>query len=84
MSALRAHAKAPYKTDVYRKTLVALNRPGTARIEGAEGALEAAGAHSHNYGAYTRGRQLPALPNMSETSCECILNKLKGYKKKRY
>jgi hypothetical protein len=30
-SALRAHTKAPYKMDFNRKTLTALNRPGTAR-----------------------------------------------------
>jgi hypothetical protein len=29
-SALRAHAKAPYKTDLHRKTLSVLNRPGRA------------------------------------------------------
>jgi hypothetical protein len=28
LSALRAHTKAPYKTDLHRKTLRALNRPG--------------------------------------------------------
>jgi hypothetical protein len=27
LSALRAHTKAPYKTDFQRKTLMALNRP---------------------------------------------------------
>jgi hypothetical protein len=31
LSALRAHTKAPYKTDLHRKTLMALNRPGAAR-----------------------------------------------------
>ena len=31
LSALRAHTKALYKTDSHRKTLMALNRPGTAR-----------------------------------------------------
>jgi hypothetical protein len=35
LSALRAHTKAPYKTDLHRKTLMTLNRPGTARTEGA-------------------------------------------------
>ena len=34
LSALRAHTKAPYKTDLHRKTLMALNRPGTARTDG--------------------------------------------------
>ena len=33
LSALRAHTKAPYKTDLHRKTLMALNRPGTARTD---------------------------------------------------
>ncbi len=27
LSALRAHTNAPYKTDLHRKTLMALNRP---------------------------------------------------------
>jgi hypothetical protein len=31
LSALCAHTKAPYKIDFNRKTLRALNRPGTAR-----------------------------------------------------
>jgi hypothetical protein len=31
LSALRAHTKAPYKTDFNRKTLRELHRPGTAR-----------------------------------------------------
>jgi hypothetical protein len=31
LSALRAHTKAPHKTDLHRKTLMALNRPGAAR-----------------------------------------------------
>ena len=31
LSALHAHTKAPHKTDLHRKTLTALNRPGTAR-----------------------------------------------------
>jgi hypothetical protein len=31
LSALRAHTKAPYKTDFHRKTLRALNRPWAAR-----------------------------------------------------
>jgi hypothetical protein len=34
LSALRAHTKAPYKTDLYRKTLGLLNRYGTARTGG--------------------------------------------------
>ena len=34
LSALRAHTKAPYKTDLHRKTLRALNRPKAARAEG--------------------------------------------------
>jgi len=33
LSTLRAHTKAPYKTDLHRKTLMALNGPGTARTE---------------------------------------------------
>jgi hypothetical protein len=36
LSALRAHTKAPYKTDLHRKTLMALNRPGRARTEDRE------------------------------------------------
>ena len=31
LSALRAHTKAPYKTNLHRKTLMALNRPKAAR-----------------------------------------------------
>jgi hypothetical protein len=31
LSALRVHAKAPYKTDLLWETLRALNRPGRAR-----------------------------------------------------
>jgi hypothetical protein len=31
LSALRAHTKTPYKTDLHRNTLMELNRPGTAR-----------------------------------------------------
>jgi hypothetical protein len=34
LSGLRAHTKAPYKTDLHRKTLMALNSPGTARTVG--------------------------------------------------
>jgi hypothetical protein len=33
MTALRAHTKAPYKTDLHRKTRRALNRPWAARTE---------------------------------------------------
>ena len=33
LSALCAHTKAPYKMDFNRKTLMALNRPGTARTD---------------------------------------------------
>ena len=33
VSALRAHTKAPYKTNLHSKTLMALNRPGAARTE---------------------------------------------------
>jgi hypothetical protein len=33
LSALRAHTKAPHKTDFHRKALRALDRPGTARTE---------------------------------------------------
>ena len=39
LSALRAHTKAPYKTDLHRETLMALNRPGTARTVGRTVAL---------------------------------------------
>jgi hypothetical protein len=38
LSALRAHTKAPYKTDLHRRTLRALNRPGTARTAARRGA----------------------------------------------
>ena len=31
LSTLRAHTKAPWKTDLHRKTLRVLNRPGRAR-----------------------------------------------------
>jgi hypothetical protein len=34
LSALCAHTKAPYKTDLHRKMLMALNRPETARTVG--------------------------------------------------
>jgi hypothetical protein len=33
LSAPRTHTKAPYKTDLHRKTQMALNCPGTARTE---------------------------------------------------
>ena len=38
LSALRTHTKAPHKTDLHRKTLMALNRPRTAQTE-AQGQL---------------------------------------------
>jgi hypothetical protein len=33
LSALHAHTNAPYKTDLHRETLMALNRPPAARTE---------------------------------------------------
>jgi hypothetical protein len=39
LSALRAHTKAPYKTDLHRKTLMALKRPRAARTVEAPAAL---------------------------------------------
>ena len=38
-------------------------------------------AHSHNYWPLKRRRQLPALPNKNETSCECTdyCQVIKGY-----
>jgi hypothetical protein len=36
LSALRAHAKAPYKTDLLWETRRALNRPGRARTDSSE------------------------------------------------
>jgi hypothetical protein len=44
LSAPRAHTKAPYRTDVYRKTLMALNRPEAARTVGSPGYLALARA----------------------------------------
>jgi hypothetical protein len=40
LSDLRAHTKAPYKTDLHRKTLMVLNPPGTARTVQRPRALE--------------------------------------------
>ena len=38
LSALRAHTKLPYKTDLHRKTRRPRNRPRAARADAAEGA----------------------------------------------
>ena len=38
LSTLRAHTKVPYKIDLHRKTLIALNRPGRARTVQSESA----------------------------------------------
>jgi hypothetical protein len=40
LSAPRAHAKAPYKTDLQRETRVALKRPKAARTGGGEARAE--------------------------------------------
>jgi hypothetical protein len=42
LSALRAHTKMPYKTDLYRKTLRALKRPGRPGQDGEGGDDDAA------------------------------------------
>jgi hypothetical protein len=39
LSALRAHTKPPYKTDLIWETLKALKRPGRARTDAVEGLL---------------------------------------------
>jgi hypothetical protein len=56
LSTLRAHTKVPYKIDLHRKTLIALNRPW----EGADGAeRERGGVHR---GRVEADRALGALP----------------------
>jgi hypothetical protein len=67
LSALRAHTKAPYKTDLHRETPMALNRPGTARTDEGEGDEHEAELRPPHAGDHLRLYPIVTFPYSSTT-----------------